>query len=125
MEYWKYLKSQPIFFSSTSIRSTLSPPSKPTPKLQSAWRQGSDNWSSTGSRQSSSRPGSSLTGAGTGSRPPSQTNILYCKSDNSSTSDVSVARQGEDVRVVRNIFNLVEMLKDLRQNLPNHTILII
>jgi len=58
------------------------PLSSRTPKLGN-WRQGSDNWSSTGSRQSS-RPGS---GAQSSSRPPSS--HLYCRSSNSSMSEVN------------------------------------
>ena len=72
---------------------TLSPTSRPGPKLSKGWRQGSDTWSSTGSRQSS-RPGSS---AQAGSRPPST--HLYCKSGNSSNSDVSVARNFQQLTV--------------------------
>jgi len=53
------------------------------PKLENAWRQGSENWSSTGSRQSS-RPGSANQ---SNSRPPS--NNLYSKTNNGSTPDVN------------------------------------
>ena len=78
-------------------RMTMSPT---RPKLYSCWRRSEEAWSSTGSRHSS-RPGSSTASS---SRPPSQPNQpppnltnpatagLYCKSNNSSQSDVSVAR---------------------------------
>ena len=62
-----------------------------TPKLYSCWRTNPEVWSSAGSR-----PGSSQAS----SRPPSQcnnsiqqSNSLYCKSNNSSTSDVSTAQR--------------------------------
>lgn len=79
---------------STTAVTVTSPPLKSSQKLLKSWRQqGSDTWSSC-SRQSS-RPGSS---AQPGSRPPS-TNHLYCKSGNSSTSDVSVARNFQQLSV--------------------------
>jgi len=53
------------------------------PKLENAWRQGSENWSSTGSRHSS-RPGSANQ---LNSRPSS--NQLYSKGTNDSTPDVN------------------------------------
>ena len=84
------------------------------PKLYSCWRRSEEAWSSTGSRHSS-RPGSSTASS---SRPPSQPNVpgatasmaqaapavsnvqsLYCKSDNSSLSDVSVARNFQQLSV--------------------------
>ncbi len=101
----------------TNIRPqmTMSPT---RPKLYSCWRRSEENWSSTGSRHSS-RPGSSTASS---SRPPSQPNVvpqnpcstqnpvqqvssancnsgLYCKSNNSSTSDVSVARNFQQLSV--------------------------
>ncbi len=86
------------------------------PKLYNCWRRSEEAWSSTGSRHSS-RPGSSTASS---SRPPSQPNVnppvvagaasvnsaavnpvsgLYCKSNNSSTSDVSVARNFQQLSV--------------------------
>ena len=67
--------------SSFGTSQVLSPNQKP--KLEHAWRQGSENWSSTGSRQSS-RPGSANQN---NSRPPS--NHLYSKPNNGSTPDVN------------------------------------
>ncbi len=72
--------------------SQVTSPIRSSQKLFKSWRQGSDTWSSS-SRQSS-RPGSS---AQPGSRPPST--HLYCKSGNSSTSDVSVARNFQQLSV--------------------------
>ena len=73
------------------------------PKLFTCYRSNQEAWSSNGSRHSS-RPGSSAS-----SRPPSQcagvapatvnTNTLYSKSTNSSLSDVSVARNFQDLSV--------------------------
>lgn len=79
---------------------TLSPT---RPKLYSCWRRSEEAWSSTGSRHSS-RPGSSTASS---SRPPSQPLTqqqapsagLYCKSNNSSLSDVSVARNFQQLSV--------------------------
>lgn len=83
------------------------------PKLYSCWRRSEEAWSSTGSRHSS-RPGSSTASS---SRPPSQPNVqgaqapssaasgqvtnpsLYCKSNNSSLSDVSVAGNFQQLSV--------------------------
>ena len=90
------------------------------PKLYNCWRRSEEAWSSTGSRHSS-RPGSSTASS---SRPPSQPGVqaaqvgqaqcpvasasnqpgqpcngLYCKSNNSSTSDVSVARNFQQLSV--------------------------
>lgn len=67
------------------------------PKLYNAWRRSEEAWSSTGSRHSS-RPGSSTASS---SRPPSQPGCekLYCKSTNSSLSDVSVARNFQQLSV--------------------------
>ena len=89
------------------------------PKLYSCWRRSEEAWSSTGSRHSS-RPGSSTASS---SRPPSQPNVqasggcqgqlpttasagtqpaqngLYCKSNNSSLSDVSVDRNFQQLSV--------------------------
>lgn len=80
-----------------NIRPVMSPT---RPKLYSCWRRSEENWSSTGSRHSS-RPGSSTASS---SRPPSQPNGqvppgLYCKSNNSSQSDVSVARNFQQLSV--------------------------
>ena len=85
---------------------TMSPSHRP--KLYNCWRRSEENWSSTGSRHSS-RPGSSTASS---SRPPSQpqtsqqqsssVNVsagLYCKSNNSSLSDVSVARNFQQLSV--------------------------
>ena len=72
--------------------SQVTSPIRSSQKLFKSWRQGSDTWSSS-SRQSS-RPGSS---AQPGSRPTST--HLYCKSGNSSTSDVSVARNFQQLSV--------------------------
>lgn len=74
------------------------------PKLYTCYRTNQEAWSSTGSRQSS-RPGSSAS-----SRPPSQcnnayngtggnANNLYSRSTNSSLSDVSVARNFQQLSV--------------------------
>ena len=78
---------------SSSQPSPFSPTARRAPKISKSWRQGSDTWSSTGSRQSS-RPGSAVQ---SGSRPSST--HLYCKSGNSSTSDVSVARNFQQLTV--------------------------
>ena len=72
----------------------LSPACRPGPKLSKGWRQGSETWSSTGGSRQSSRPGSSVQA---GSRPPST--HLYCMSGNSSNSDVSVARNFQQLSV--------------------------
>ena len=96
------------------------------PKLYSCWRRSEEAWSSTGSRHSS-RPGSSTASSSRppsqpniqasggcqaaqlpaasattgqqqgGGAPPC--NGLYCKSNNSSTSDVSVARNFQQLSV--------------------------
>jgi hypothetical protein len=92
----------------TSLNSLVMRPQmtmSPTrPKLYSCWRRSEEAWSSTGSRHSS-RPGSSTASS---SRPPSQPNTnagaagqggLYCKSNNSSLSDVSVARNFQQLSV--------------------------
>ncbi|TRY75430.1 hypothetical protein TCAL_00706 [Tigriopus californicus] len=64
------------------------------PKLYNCWRSSQEAWSSQGSRQSS-RPGSSAS-----SRPSSQcNNLLYNKSNNNSLTDVSVARNFQQLSV--------------------------
>ena len=102
---------------STSGLASVRPPmtmSPNRPKLYSCWRRSEENWSSQGSRHSS-RPGSSTASS---SRPPSQPgvhggptsgppgppasgvpNSLYNKSNNSSSSDVSVARNFQQLTV--------------------------
>jgi len=72
-----------------------SPLPSPLPRSSSRltkalWRQGSDNWSSTGGSRQSSRPGSAAAQAAGGSRPPSTSHMSACRSGNSSTTtDVS------------------------------------
>lgn len=64
------------------------------PKLYNCWRNSQEAWSSQGSRQSS-RPGSSAS-----SRPSSQcNNLLYNRSNNNSLTDVSVARNFQQLSV--------------------------
>jgi hypothetical protein len=66
---------------------------RPTPKLHSCYRNNQEVWSSAGSRHSS-RPGSSAS-----SRPSSQCNSLYNRSNNGSLTDVSVARNFQQLSV--------------------------
>ena len=82
---------------------TVAVASPKPPKLFTCYRSNQEAWSSNGSRHSS-RPGSSAS-----SRPPSQcagatpasvnTTTLYSKSTNSSLSDVSVARNFQNLSV--------------------------
>ena len=96
---------RPIAEEPNLAQAAMSPSHRP--KLYNCWRRSEEIWSSTGSRHSS-RPGSSTASS---SRPPSQPNVppnaatatgsssLYCKSNNSSLSDVSVARNFQQLSV--------------------------
>ena len=99
---------RPIAEEPSLAQAAMSPSHRP--KLYNCWRRSEENWSSTGSRHSS-RPGSSTASS---SRPPSQPQTqagpssvnacnsvsgLYCKSNNSSLSDVSVARNFQQLSV--------------------------
>lgn len=77
-------------FNISSPMSPLSPTSRPAPKISKSWRQGSETWSSAGSRPESSAAQSCST--------PTSTH-LYSRSGNSSNSDVSVARNFQQLSV--------------------------